>query len=261
MALHELDVSAGAPAERLLARDRPTLPRVRMLHTSDVHVSADMWGIDALRAVVTAAIALNVDIVLIAGDLFDNSRVTEGAVRATLAELARLRQPVVVVPGNHDCVDDQSIYHRVDLADAGPHVWFVGDPEGRTLFFEDLALAVWGRGIKDHEPRNRPLDGCPLDEADLWRVAVTHGHFVPEGETSIRSSQIHAEEIAALECHYLALGHWHRFTDVSQGEVAAFYSGSPSEPGVDGATANLVTLDPELGVQVEQVRLGEVATS
>jgi DNA repair exonuclease SbcCD nuclease subunit len=227
-------------------------PVVRLIHTSDVHVAGDERSLDALRAVVDTALDCDVDLVLIAGDLFDSSRVPDAAVGQTTRQLGRLGRPVVVIPGNHDCIDDRSIYHRVDLSSAGAHVRFAGDPGGEHLVFEDLALTIWARGIASHDPQNRPLaTWAPADPA-YWSVVITHGHYVPRGEVSNRSSQISQDEIGQLQCHYLALGHWHRFLDVSEGDTTAFYSGSPSEPGHDGPSVNLVTLDPSSGVRVER---------
>ena len=223
-----------------------------MLHTSDVHIAGDRGSIDGLRAVVDTAIECDVDIVLIAGDLFDSSRVNDDAVAETVDELRRLRRPVVVVPGNHDCVDQYSIYRRVDLTVAGDHVFFAANPAGEQLDFEDLSLTIWARGIENHDPLNQPLHGyVPADPA-LWRVVLTHGHYVAHGEISDRSSRITQDEIGQLQCDYLALGHWHRFVDVSEGDVTAFYSGSPSEPANAESTVNLVTLDPQGGVLVER---------
>jgi predicted phosphodiesterase len=143
----------------------------------------------------------------------------------------------------------------VDLREAGDHIFFAGNPDGEELVFEDLSLIVWARGIENHHPGHRPLDGYVPGNPAYWRVVLTHGHYVPGGEDSDRSSQITQDEIGRLACDYVALGHWHRFFDASQGDVRAFYSGSPSEPGADGASVNLVTLDPERGVAVERVGL------
>jgi DNA repair exonuclease SbcCD nuclease subunit len=227
-----------------------------MLHTSDVHIAGDEISMQGLRSVVTKAVEAEVDILLIAGDLFDSSRVRDDAVALTVEELKRLDCPVVVIPGNHDCVDQRSIYHRIDLTAAGDHVYFAGNPEGEELLFEDLSLVVWARGIENHEPLHRPLAGYAPGDPTYWRVVVTHGHYVPSGEQSDRSSPIMQEEIGQLECDYLALGHWHRFVDVSEGDVTAFYSGSPWEGGgADGPGVNLVTLDPGVGVHVERLPL------
>ena len=208
----------------------------------------------SLAAVVSAAKSQAVDLLIIAGDLFDSSRVKDDVVRAAMDEMARLTVPIIVIPGNHDCVDQHSIYKRVNLSDAGSHVRFIGDPAGGGLLFEELRLSLWGRGIEDHHPGHRPLQGyAPHPDDAYWRLVVTHGHYVEDGEDSYRSSKIHAKEIAELKADYLALGHWHRFLDVSANGVKAFYCGSPGEPGDSYASANLVLLDPKEGVKVHRV--------
>ena len=121
---------------------------LRIIHTADVHLGArhDDLGeqaaaqrerqFAAFTATVDLAIAERVDLVLIAGDLFDHPRVGDATADRVIAELARLDQPTVIIPGNHDCIDDESIYKRVDLTSAGPHLHFVGDPAGAELIFE-----------------------------------------------------------------------------------------------------------------------------
>jgi len=235
------------------------LPVVRMLHTSDIHIWDSERSVRVLESVVRVANEDGVDITLIAGDLFDSARVGEVAVKATLEELGHLSGPAVVIPGNHDCVDERSIYHRVNLSDAGDHIFFVGNPDGEELMFEHLGLKVWARGIENHDPTHHPLAGYQGADSSYWNVVLTHGHYVPLGEDSDRSSQIQQDEIAQLGCHYLALGHWHHFVDVSEPGVKAFYSGSPSGGGPGAPTVNLVTLDPETGVQVERRPLDQEA--
>jgi DNA repair protein SbcD/Mre11 len=227
-------------------------PVVRLLHTSDIHVAGDDLSAGALRAVIDTAVDSDVDVVLIAGDLFDHARIDDGVVERTVVQLARLEQPVIVIPGNHDCVEVPSIWQRADLSAAGNHVRFVGEPAGERLVFEDLALEVWARGIERHEPRHRPLDGYQPADPGYWSVVVTHGHYVATGEQSDRSSPITQDEIGQLGCDYLALGHWHRFLDVSEGGVTAFYPGSPSDVRGEKPTVNVVTLHPETGVAVER---------
>jgi DNA repair exonuclease SbcCD nuclease subunit len=236
--------------------DRPPRRRVSLLHTADLHLSEDPRSLEGLARVVETAQVRDVDAVLIAGDLFENARVGEEIVEFAISALAECRVPVVVIPGNHDCVDENSIYNRVDLARAGEHVIFVGDPEGREVRLPSLDLAIWARGIQVHHPGHRPLDGYRRPDAHLWSVVLTHGHFVPHGQHSHSSSLIREDEIAALGCDYVALGHWHRFFDASSNGVMAFYPGSPTYDFGDRATANLVVLDLNDGVGVHRVELG-----
>jgi exonuclease SbcD len=228
-------------------------PTVRVLHTSDVHLTDNPSSTAGLVRAVDVALERNVDLVLIAGDLFDHSRVEEATVRRAIEQLERLHQPAVVIPGNHDQVDDRSIYNQWDLESAGGHVTFVGEPDGRRVVFDSLRVSVWARGIEDHNPAHRPLEGYQPGDPSHWNVVLTHGHYVPGGESSDRSSQITEHEIGGLGCDYVALGHWHRFLDVSAGGVTAFYCGAPTASHGDFASVNVVELDPRRGVSVERV--------
>ena len=233
-------------------------PLIKLIHTSDVHIGDDydparrMLG---LTAVVDAALDQKADAVLIVGDLFDSARVKEPEIQATLEQLARLTVPTIITAGNHDCLDESSIYNRVTFSDAGSHVHFLDDPEGQHLVLDELQLAVWARGLVDHHPGHKPVEGYTPHKEPHWQVVLAHGHYVAPEETSERSSLIHGLEIGELGCDYLALGHWHRFLDVSHNGVAAFYPGSPSEAGGSFPSANLVTLDHANGVSVKRIPL------
>lgn len=244
----------GPPAPHRPAPDRPApdRPALRLLHTADVHLDDSPGRDRAFAAVVDAAIEQAVDAVLVAGDLFDHARVDAATVDGALGQLARLRCPVAVVPGNHDCLDESSLWRRVDLRAAGPHVLFFDDPDGRWVRLDRLGLALWGRGIGHHLPTFRPLAAYRPAHPDCWRVVVTHGHHVPAGGDDGRSSPITEEELAALDCHYVALGHWHRYVDVSVAGVVACYPGAPTDDNADEPTVNLVTLGPA-GVGVDRL--------
>jgi len=232
------------------------------MHTADVHLGDDYAPerrLQGFTAVIDAALAHGAHALLIVGDLFDSARVKPACVTQAIEQLARLSAPVIITPGNHDAIDAGSVYHRVPLAEAGRHVHLLDDPHGGHLVMDDLRLAIWSRGLVDHHPGHRPLEGYRLARDDYWQVVLAHGHFVPLEERSDRSSPILHEEIAGLTCHYLALGHWHRFLDCSANGVPAFYPGSPSEPGGSFPSANLVTLDPAQGTRVERVPLSGAA--
>jgi DNA repair exonuclease SbcCD nuclease subunit len=62
-----------------------------------------------------------------------------------------------------------------------------------------------------------------------------HGFFYPERQRPERSSPIFADEIRDSGWDYVALGHQHVQTDVSQGRVLAFYSGAPALEARDAA--------------------------
>ena len=234
---------------------RPTLT---LLHTADVHIGENYEAaqrLEGLVAVVDAASAQRVDALIIAGDLFDGPDIAAADGAAALAQLARLDVPTIVVPGNHDSLAEPSIYDRLDVRDAGAHCHLMRESEGSYLSFAELGLTVWARATVRHDRDHRPLAGYEPGPEGNWQIVVAHGYHVPTGERSDRSSPIRAEEIAGLRCDYLALGHGHRFLDVSSDRVTAFYSGAPSGGAGHEASANLVTLDAAAGVQVRRLSL------
>ena len=222
--------------------------KIRIIHTSDTHLGDD-WDPEsaqrALSAVVDGVHALRGDALLIAGDVFDNARVSDAVLEFFVSEIARAAVPTVILPGNHDLYDSASLYLRSPFADGPANLHIITGTRGQTLSFPELTLDVWGRAMDSHTPAFRPLAGIPANRNGHWRVAMAHGHYHYPDDTEERSSPIRLHEIADAACDYIALGHWERFEDVSQGGVTAFYSGSPmGAAGRKGQVAvNVVDLD------------------
>ena len=240
-----------------------TLSHRKILHTSDLHLNNQIEEIGAetpvqlgLINVIDAAKAHDVDLMLIAGDLFDHNRVQEAAIEFACHELRRAQCPVVLITGNHDCYTDHSIYHRMDMDSIGAHVSFLTNEPGEWVEYDDLHIRVWGRGIVDHHPEHKPLAADFERDGDYWHIGMTHGYFSVDDQDHY-SSLITAAEIGESDFDYLALGHVHTFREVSQGNTLACYSGSPARiPNLPGGAAALVSLDPDAGVAVEKLDLG-----
>jgi exonuclease SbcD len=227
-------------------------PSRRILHTSDLHL--DEPGKDArdsLEAVVGLAIERSVDLVIIAGDLFDHGRIEDELVGFTVAQLHRLPMPVVVLPGNHDCLIPDSVFERADFRENDGNIHLITSPEGETLELPGLGVSVWGKCIDSHDDV-RPLEGIPPPDGDRqWNVAVAHGYYVSTNPPLFPSYHITRDEIVASDRDYIALGHIPVFRCICHEPVVAYYCGSPSVSG----TVALVELDDKTGVQVTPVEL------
>ena len=229
--------------------------KIRLVHTSDTHLG-DGWDPSAaeraLSAVVDGVHQLKADALLIAGDVFDNARIPDSLLEFFVSEMRRLEVPAIILPGNHDLYDAGSLYRRAPFESAPPNLHIIRGTNGETIRFESLTLDVWGRAMDNHTPSFRPLAGMKATKEDHWLVAMAHGHFHFPDDTEERSSPIYGRQIAESPCDYLALGHWERFEDVSQGKVTAFYSGSPmGASSVRGQIAvNVVDFDPAGAKQV-----------
>jgi DNA repair exonuclease SbcCD nuclease subunit len=212
------------------------LPAVRIIHTSDLHIGASLdergqtLEQTVLNAVVDSVTAARSDVLLVAGDFFDNNRVSGATVDMTNAVLERLPPwaSLVVLPGNHDSYGPDSVYRRYRIGPPSRTV-ILDDPAGRCVLFAKHRLRLWGRPTITHSESFRPLSGAPARQPDQWNVVVAHGHFTGEASqcNPPRSSPISATELRDANADYIALGHWDQRTDVSSGGAAAWYSGAP----------------------------------
>lgn len=239
---------------------------LKLVHTSDVHLESDTFGKSeegqayrhriqrAFQKVVDRVQEEDADLFLIAGDLFDSNRIQESGVEFVYRELARVPCPVILIPGNHDCYDNRSIYKKVDFRDAGSHVFTLTSEEGETLEFPDLHATVWGKGLVEHDHSYKPLAGVPERQADFWHIGMAHGYYVEEIDV-MRSSLITPIEVAESKLDYLALGHVHVFADINHGQTKACYPGTPAPLHMgahEGGSVVVVSLDPESGVSLNQ---------
>jgi len=245
---------------------RPSRRPLRVLHTADVHLDSDGYGDAGQQAahaehgrrvfqrIIDRALTDQVDLVLIAGDLFDHNRVSDETVAFVRTELDRLRRPVVILPGNHDCLRTNAIYDRHDFTARARHVHVIHRLNGQTIDFPELDVVVWGRAMEEHEPEFRPLAHIPGRDDRRWSLAMAHGFFYEERQRPDRSSPIFADEVRDSGWDYIALGHHHVRTDVSQGRVAACYAGAPvmawGGEHPDGAVLR-IDFSAEDGIRVE----------
>ncbi|MGD9932857.1 MAG: exonuclease SbcCD subunit D [Dehalococcoidia bacterium] len=208
----------------------PGSPRDHIIvaHSSDLHINFEKASnrstVFVLETVLRTAAASEADVLLLAGDIFDHNRIPLAVLDEVTNVLGDYGRPVVILPGNHDPLTPDSVYHRGGIADpANVHVFGVTD--GDLAVLDDLDLAVWGRPHRDF------LDMSPLETAPVrrhrWQIAMAHGHWHPGDDHPGRSWLIRDSEIAALDADYLALGHWDRPTPAGDGSVPAYYSGSP----------------------------------
>ncbi|MGF1599998.1 MAG: exonuclease SbcCD subunit D [Acidimicrobiales bacterium] len=242
-----------------------TTKRLRLLHTSDVHLGGGFRTPDdgdhrdhclcPLHVIEHLVVRERVDAMLVVGDLFDHQRVSPELVAEVLGRLGNLGVPCVVINGNHDVHDERSIYTGSVAHDAG--VVFLDDHGGTTVELLDGHLVLWGKAMPVHDRGFRPLRNVPpRPRHDAWWVVVGHGHFDPADDDDVlgRSSPLSPGDIEATGADYVALGHWHVRTEVSTENVTAWYSGAPYGVAATGVM-NVVDLDPARGVVVDAVEV------
>jgi DNA repair protein SbcD/Mre11 len=226
-------------------------PRMRALHTSDVHLGAydtsrDETRRDELEAGFRKVIDIGrreqVDFMLIAGDFFDNARVRMETMEFAAQEIARLERPTVIGPGNHDHVGPGSVYDRLDLTSVAQNLQILRTMTGETVTLDGLEAEVWGRSHTEMVMDFQPFEGAPPRGDAPWQIGIGHGHFIHPNALLHHSFHILEHQLAAAERDYVALGHWERLTRVASGEIGvAAYSGAPDALS-DGDTGGHVLI-------------------
>jgi DNA repair exonuclease SbcCD nuclease subunit len=227
----------------LLETNNMKRAEVVILHSSDLHLGVDDSFSNSdllanLPKVLGAALVARADVVILAGDVFDNHRQPLPLLERAADMLRGYARPVVILPGNHDPLTPDSVYRRAGLGQI-PNVSILGLNVDEIVKFPEFELEIWGRAHHDY------MDMAPLADpkprSTRWQVAAAHGHYVDAARDPNRligSWLIHREELAATEADYVALGHWNQATRVGNGNVTAYYSGSPDYAG----TVNVIRL-------------------
>jgi DNA repair exonuclease SbcCD nuclease subunit len=237
---------------------------VRLLHLADVHLDTAFEGrSDALRAhlrdalrtaferAVDCAIDEDVHAVLLAGDLFDDDRLsvtTEAFLVEQVTRLADADIDTIYVTGNHDPggsgfraakIDWPDRFHYVDTRE--PTTIDLTDDDGATR-----ATVVAAGHVDAHEDANLAAR-FPAAEGPGPTVGLLHAHVTAASQVEAhdRYAPCSVEDLQAPGYDYWALGHIHTRQRVDEA-VPAWYPGnlqgrSPRETGARGGL--LVTLD------------------
>ena len=238
---------------------------LRIIHTADVHLGArhDDLGeqaaaqrerqFAAFTATVDLALTERVDLVLIAGDLFDSNVQPRRSVERVAAELARLVQArirTVIIPGTHDVYDRASIYRAYDLKTLAGSAetddfLTVLTTDLPAVYLNAIDTVVHGRVFATKRAPNSPLQGFDAATAapgGKWRIGMIHGSLSIPGKTDRDEVVFTIDEIAASHFDYLALGHWHSSQQGRSGGVTYAYSGAPEPVALDQDRAGKVLL-------------------
>jgi len=272
---------------------------VRLLHTSDWHVGKLIRGqsrADEHRAVLAeiagVAAAEAVDLVLVAGDLFETSAPgpeSEEIVYRALLDLARVA-PVVVIGGNHDnprrldavapllSLGQVTVLGRPAAPDGGGVVRLDagGTPVCLALLpFVSKRLVVKAHDLmaddafehsQAYDDRVRTVvarlcDGFGADTVNLVCAhAFAAGGTMGGGERSVHTIEDYSVGAQAfpVSAQYVALGHLHRAQDIP-GPTRIHYSGSPLQldfgEGRDTKSVTVVDVEPGAPASVRDVPL------
>ncbi|MCK6067166.1 MULTISPECIES: exonuclease SbcCD subunit D [Microbacterium] len=231
---------------------------MRILHTSDWHIGRSFHGhatFDALRGVLEALVAqvaeLRVDVVVLAGDVFDSAAPAPACyalLTDTLAAISDAGARIIVTSGNHDSAarlgfqsallregitvltDPAAVGTPVTVSDAHGPVHFYGIP-----YLEPAIVRHRWEGVELRSQAQTMNHALGLVRADLAArggrsVAIAHCfaagvEATPGVEREIRQGGLDVVPLPAFDGpDYVALGHIHGRQQLSE---RVRYAGAP----------------------------------
>lgn len=271
---------------------------MRILHTADWHVGKRLGRHDrmadhaaVLGEVIEIAAAEDVDLTIVAGDLFDRTTAPVDALRLVLDTLERLAAhcPVVAIAGNHDSPEMLELFaplirqHQVHLVG---HIKRPGDGgvveiktgseralvaclpflrEGKAVNFLKEADQWYGAYAERIDRLCRAYDDY-LQDKGKGAVKLLTAHFAvhgvklggrgqPRGERALHLGEAYTATEQAIPPgpQYVAMGHIHAPQPVPGAIVPALYSGSLLELdfGESGEEKRVVLIEAQAGQRAE----------
>ncbi|MFA5507681.1 MAG: DNA repair exonuclease [Vulcanimicrobiota bacterium] len=230
---------------------------MRFLHAADLHLDSPLRGLSryhgapeetlrgatrrALINLVDEALKLQVDFLLLAGDLYDGDWPDYNTGLFFTAQMARLNHagiPVVAICGNHDA--QSKITKGLRLP---PNVRMLSVEKPETVTFEEIQVAVHGQGFKSPAVWDDLTTGYPNAHPGAFNIGLLHtGLEGRPGHASYAPCTL--DGLKRLGYHYWALGHIHQREILCQ-DPYVVYPGNlqgrhARETGSKGAT--LVTV-------------------
>lgn len=213
---------------------------VKILHCADIHIGAaesflgtrsDSRQAETLitfEKIINLAKENSVDVLLIAGDLFNSNTIEKTFVDRVFECFEAVPDiKIVYAAGNHDPLNSESPFKKYAL----PENLFVLDTKDCYVEFADLKTRVYGKSFKEVYMNGEPHFSITPDTSYINLMCI-HGELRSDLGSDYNS--ITGEFIENSGMDYIALGHVHKRTDIGKiGNTYLSYCGCPEGQGFD----------------------------
>lgn len=249
---------------------------IRFLHTSDWQLGIrraffdegvrERYAHDRLERIKllgTIASEERCAFMLVCGDVFESNQMGRKTILRALSAMGSVPVPVYLLPGNHDPLNEASIYRNPLFRENLPEKVIVleDDSPYPVAPGAELIAAPW-RAVHMAQNPLHPVLRALQPASGALRIIAAHGEtdvLSPKSTSkTCLSYDLMRQAIDSGVAHYIALGDKHSLTRVDQ-EGRIWYSGTPEATAfreTDPGHALIVGLSPGK-VDVRPVRTGE----
>lgn len=244
---------------------------IKLLHTGDLHLDAPFIflgekGRDqrqqllvTLDKIIEQAIVEKIDLVLIAGDLFDSNNPSYDTIDRVISSFKILEEaniPICLIPGCHDCYNSKSVYRLYSFEEAVSNLTIFTDKITQKVF-PGLDLTVHGQATFRSGAGQTLNENLTRNSNTKFHIALIHGTFGDPG--NLKEGSLATKQINENDMNYVAMGHSHSFARYSKNAMKAFFCGSPEMLSLEEENSGfvaMVTIHPSGEVDVQPKRVG-----
>ena len=235
---------------------------LRFVHIADSHLGAGGFGnklneqglnqreediCRAFSAAIDKAITLQPEFVIHAGDLFHTVRPSNRIINFAIKEMLKLSAvdiPIIIISGNHDAPKQRAVGHVLSIFENLPGVYPVFKSKFESLEMKGVTIGCLPHCLTP-EILQEEFNNVRTGET-RYNILVAHG--VAAGIDRFSMAELSEEEIPSSLFQsgfdYVALGHFHKYTEV---EEQVYYAGSTERLSFNemGEDKGLVEVDLE----------------
>lgn len=233
---------------------------MRFIHAADIHLDSPLAGMsqrepdlavlttactrNAFSKLVDEAIALEVDLLVIAGDLYDAEHKDYETGLFFAREMQRFERPCVLIHGNHDSTSPITKSLRPP-----PNVTILSSRKPETKYLPELRTAIHGQSFGSRAETADMAARYPARVDGMFNIGLLHSSMESPGDHA-RYAPCRLETLITRQYDYWALGHVHTRADLHDEPWIHFPGNTQGrhvrETGPRGAT--LLEVDDNLGV-------------
>jgi DNA repair exonuclease SbcCD nuclease subunit len=246
---------------------------ITVLHTADWQIGRQFSNVpgdpgaalrsqrlETVKRIAELAHERQVDLVLVAGDVFEDNAVSDETLRRTINAMAPFPGPWVLLPGNHDSGLTQSAWSRLRQLSVVPENIILADRPDPIDLCQGRVVVLPAPLQRRHEASDltERFDSLPSDTG-VFRVGIAHGSVTNRlPDSAIQHNPIADTRAKTANLDYLALGDWHGTLEVAH---RTWYAGTP-EPdrfkNNDAGNVLLVVLqEPGAEPRVEKIPVAQ----
>jgi DNA repair exonuclease SbcCD nuclease subunit len=209
---------------------------IKIIHCADLHLESAFSGEsielaakhrremrESFDRLVNYINENSVDIVLIAGDLFDKNKVSAEAAEFVFSRISSSGARFFLSPGNHDYYSPDCVYGTYELPN-NLHVFDDSVLDFKECEIKGERVRVYGYAFLSHSLETPPFRGKKPISDGAVNILLAHGNTY---SSNLPDCPITLGDIRESGFDYIALGHIHNEHEIKrEGNTYYGYSGS-----------------------------------